>query len=247
MSRIALQPGFILHRYPYRETSLLLEVFCCDYGRVGLLARAARSGKSQSKALLQAFTPLLLSWSGKGELFTLTAAEATGPGFQIPPRRLYSALYINELLLRLLARGDTHLDLFQAYQQALAALSISHNEEVPLRIFEKHLLSELGYGLLLNKEADTGQPLDAAKTYRYVLESGPLTASSTNAGILISGQSLLALHSESIADETTDSRVILAELKRLMRSAISLQLDGKPLKTRQIMLEQQRRNKQRLQ
>ena len=113
------------------------------------------------------------------------------------------------------------------------------NEELPLRIFEKRLLSELGYSLILDREADTGKPIETDNTYRYVLDSGPLDKMATNAGILISGESLLALHHEDI-----DSAASLREIKRLTRAAISLQLDGKPLKTRQLLIaQQQRKNK----
>ena len=240
MARVALQSGFVLHRRPYRETSLLIEVFSHDYGRIGLLARGARGTKSRVKALLQPFTPLLLSWSGKGDLLNLTASEAAGLAFKIPVERFYSALYINELLLCLLARGDAHPGLFQPYQQVLAELATASHEELPLRIFEKRLLSEIGYGLLLHCEADTGQPIVAEQTYRYLLDRGPLSATSTDAGIPLSGQSLLALHSETI-----DSPIALREIKRLTRAAIGLQLNGKPLKTRQLLIEQQRRKNNR--
>jgi DNA repair protein RecO (recombination protein O) len=106
MTRVALQPGFVLHRYSYRETSWLLEVFSRDHGRIPVIARGVRNAKSRLRALLQPFTPLLFSWSGKGDLFNLTAAETEGLPFQVPGRRLYSALYLNELLLQLLARSD---------------------------------------------------------------------------------------------------------------------------------------------
>ena len=110
--RVLLQSSFVLHRRPYRDTSLLLEVFSQEYGRLGLVARGAVSPRSRWKGLLQPFAPLLLSWSGAGELATLTAAEEAGCPIPLPPHRVLAGLYINELLLRLLPRLDPHPGLF---------------------------------------------------------------------------------------------------------------------------------------
>ena len=227
--RVLLQPAFVLHRRPYRDTSLLLEVFSQDQGRLGLVARGAAAPRSRLKGLLQPFAPLLLSWSGAGELATLTAAEDAGRPISLPPNRVLAGLYVNELLLRLLPRLDSHSSLFAAYETLLAELATAPGEEPPLRRFEKRLLEELGYGLTLDREAASGTPIVAEERYCYVLDRGPLAASQTQTGVPISGQGLLALRDGILSDPT-----VLKEVKRLTRAALAEQLRGRALKTREL-------------
>ena len=227
--RVLLQSAFILHRRPYRNSSLLLEAFSQEWGRIGLVARGAAAPRSRLKGLLQPFAPLLLSWIGAGELATLIAAEDTGLPAPLPPNRVLAGLYINELLVRLLPRLDPLPDLFAAYATLLAELATAPGEEPPLRRFEKRLLEELGYGLTLDCEAISGIPIVAEDHYRYVLDRGPLAAGRTGAGIPISGQGLLALRDGILADP-----VVLREVKRLTRAALAVQLHGRELKTREL-------------
>ena len=228
--RIILQPAFVLHRRPYRNTSLLLEIFSWEYGRIGLVARGVRTPRSRLKGVLQPFVPLLLSWSGSGELFTLTAAEEGGTPIPIPPFRVLSGLYVNELLLRLLQRHDPHPGLFEPYRRMLEALTATTAEEAALRIFEKRLLAEIGYGLLLDTEASSGARIVPTQAYRYILDRGPLNGAWTEGGIPIAGSSLLALHQEAFPDA-----LALQEAKRLLRAALGVHLQGRPLKTRELL------------
>ena len=227
--RVLLQPAFVLHRRPYRDTSLLLEVFSQDQGRLGLVARGAAASRSRLKGLLQPFAPLLLSWSGAGELATLTAAEEGGRPIPLPPHRVLAGLYVNELLLRLLPRLDPHPGLFAAYETLLAELVAAPGEEPPLRRFEKRLLEELGYGLTLDREAASGTPIVAEEHYCYVLDRGPLAAGQAQAGVPISGRGLLALRDGMLTDPA-----VLKEVKRLTRAALAEQLRGRALKTREL-------------
>lgn len=227
--RVALQPAFVLHRRPYRDTSLLLEIITRDHGRIGLVARGVRSRGSRAKGILQPFIPLLLSWSGKGELSNFVGAEALAIPFQIAGPRIFSGLYANELLLRLLERHDPHPGLFEAYLQLLAALTAEELEEPALRVFEKRLLAEIGYGLLLDRDALTGTPIVSHGHYRYVLDQGPINANASAAGIDISGCSLLALRYEDLSNS-----LVLKETKRLIRAALDKHLQGRPLKTREV-------------
>lgn len=230
--RISLQPAFVLHRRPYRNTSLLVEVLAQDYGRVGLVARGVRTARSRIKGLLQPFTPLLLSWSGKGELMTLTAAEDAGLPIMLSPTRLFSGFYVNELLLRLLPRHDPHPGLFEAYRRVVTDLAGVAEQEAALRIFEKRLLAELGYGLMLEVEAGNDRPIRSETNYLYVLDRGPVPADGQSGfGIPISGKSLLALSRECFGDADE-----LREAKRLTRSAIGVHLGDQPLRTRQLLL-----------
>ncbi len=227
--RVLLQPAFVLHRRPYRNTSLLLDVLSRDYGRLGLVARGAAAPRSRLKGLLQAFSPLLLSWAGDGELATLSSGEEAGRPVALWHHRALAGLYVNELLVRLLPRRDALPALFDAYAALLAELATGANEEPALRYFEKRLLEELGYGLSLDREACTGQPIVAEADYRYVLDRGPLPAADHQPGIPISGQGLLALRDEHLTDP-----LVLREVKRLTRAALAAQLQGRALKTREL-------------
>ena len=228
VERVSLEAAWVLHHYPYRDSSLLVEVFSRDHGRVGLVARGARSPRSRWHSQLQILHPLLLSWNMRGELGTLTGAEcrAIVPAHQ--GGKLLCACYINELLLRLLSRHDPHAALFAAYEQALAGLDLA--EERALRYFEKHLLQELGYGLLLDSEFESGRPIDPAGLYEYRLEQGPVPCQRQGSeGIYLHGESLLAL-----AGECLEEQQAYREVKKLTRAALSLYLGGRPLKTREV-------------
>ncbi|MDG4555400.1 MAG: DNA repair protein RecO [Candidatus Competibacter sp.] len=226
--RVLLQPAFILHRRPYRDTSLLLEAFSHEHGRLGLVARGAASVRSRLKSVLQPFVPLLLSWSGTGDLAALTAAEETGRPAPLPPGQVLAGLYVNELLVRLLPRQDPLPRLFIAYRMLLVELAAA-DAEPPLRRFEKRLLEALGYGLSLDRDAASGTPIVAEQHYCYVLDRGPLVADSGVSGVPISGRGLLALRDGMLTDPA-----VLREVKRLTRAALAEQLRGRVLKTREL-------------
>ena len=227
----ALSPGWVLHRRPYRNTSLLLEVFCSDHGRFGMVARGAQRPKSMVKGLLQPFQPLLLAWTGKGELMTLAAAEADGSGWPgLPPRRLLSGFYLNELLMRLLPRHEPYPELFDSYRSALYELAAEHDEQAVLRRFELQLLAGIGYGLQLTSDSD-GRPIDPQGGYDYIADTGTCrrNAGDTVRGVAVTGHTLLAL-----ADGRFDEPEVLAEAKRLTRYVLTGQLQDRPLKTRDL-------------
>jgi DNA repair protein RecO (recombination protein O) len=229
-SCIQLVRGYVLHHRPYRESSALLEVFTESHGRVGLVARGVRSPRSRQRGELQLFRPLRLSWKARGELGTLTGVEADGPGCQLQGKALYSAFYLNELLVRLLARQDPHPVLFRRYQECLVHISGASLIEPTLRIFEKSLLQEIGYGLSLEYDAESGAPVEPETYYDYHHESGPVAAGgSVGQGFIFKGSSLLAL-----AREDLTSVDVLQDAKRLMRSALNLYLGNKPLKSREL-------------
>ncbi len=236
-ARVLLQPAYVLHRRPYRDSSLLLDVFTPEFGRVGLVARGARQAKSRSQGLLQAFCPVLLSWSGAGELATLAAVESGGPARWLSGSALMSGLYLNELLARLLHRFDPHPELYTAYETAVAALACGTAGaplEPVLRIFEKHVLAGLGYALVLEHEAGSGRPIEAGQLYAYHLGAGPVrwddeTAAAPADALLIHGASLLALARERFNEVNG-----LREAKRLMRAALAVQLGAKPLASRRL-------------
>ncbi len=225
--RVAQQPTFILHRYNYSETSLLLEAFARDFGRVGLIAKGARRANSEQRGLLNPFQPLLLDWTGRGELATLMRAEAEQLAIPLQGKALYCGFYLNELLLRLLVRHDPHEDLFTWYQQALKRLQDAAGIEATLRVFEKRLLQAIGYGLVLDRSRD-GEPIDAERLYIYVPERGAVPADKCGLeeGVAVHGAALHGLHAEDLRDEA-----LLRESKMLLRSVLAQYIGDKPLHT----------------
>jgi len=234
--RIDGATAYLLHAYPYSETSLILEVFARDHGRLAMLARGARRPRSALRGVLHAFQPLELGWFGGGEVKTLAKAEWLGGIPLLQGEGLLLGYYLNELLLKLLPREDAHAVLFDAYGSALAALShgaTSATTSAELRRFEKILLRELGYGLVLERDAHD-QAVEVGRSYRYQVERGPVAADETDVGQAISGRTLLDLAEDNYADARC-----LAESKQLMRYLLSHYLAGQPLQTRRVFIELQ--------
>jgi len=232
-ARINNEPGFILHTYPFKETSVVAEVFTRSHGRVALIARGARRPTSALRGLMQPFTPLLLSWFGKAELKTLHAAEWQGGLIAPQGRALMCGFYLNELLLRLLARGDAHEQLYDRYVGTLDQLAgegVTDYERI-LRHFEKNLLAEIGYGATFDIDADSGAPIEPDARYVFQPERGALRENG-QPGCPVSGQTLIDLAASRFERPTT-----LVEAKSLMRTLINHTLGAKPLYTRQLLRE----------
>lgn len=233
--RVSLQPAYVLHQYAYRDSSLLVELFSRDFGRVGLVCRGVRNGRSRSRGLMQPFNRLLVSWQARGELATQTAVEMDVVVAGLNGDALFSGFYVNELLLRLLQRQDPHPGLFLEYEHVLRQLANGEAQR-SLRLFEKNLLDELGYGLLLDSDADTGETLVPDRQYVYRLEQGPVAATTTGRdGLVLSGHSLLSLERDELHDAES-----LRDAKRLTQAALSLYLGNRPLKTREVYRQMQR-------
>jgi len=234
--RVSMQPAYVLHHRPYRETSSLLELLTEEHGRIGAVARGARLASSRWRGLLQPFRPLLLSWSGRGELVTLTGAEPASAALMIPAERLMSAWYANELMIRLLGRSDPQRKIFLAYATVLAELAGTTSEAAALRLFEKRLLDALGYGLALTHDALTGAPIEPEHCYAYRLERGPQSVGVAEGELVLAGRSLLALAAERFDDDGT-----LKDARRLLRAALDLYLGERPLRTREVGRAMRRR------
>ncbi len=225
--RISLQSAFVLHSRPYRESSLLLDLFSCDYGRIALVARGARKNRSGLHGILQPFRPLRVSWSGKTDLHTLTAAEPIPPGICLQGRNLYCGLYLNELLAYFLHRHDPHEALFSHYTAALVALSRPGATEETLRYFELALLDEIGFGLQIEQESESGNTIRPDRRYNYRIGQGLVLATSPVGGV--SGSTLINLTQRKL-----NGSVQLSEAKRMMRAVIDHHLTGKPLRSRSL-------------
>jgi len=221
--RIQLEPAYVLARRAFRDTSLLIEVFTEHHGRVGLVAKGVRGGKSAKSALLQPLRPLLISWVESGELGTLTGVEPNGFVGELAGERLLSGWYLNELLTLLLQRHDPHPDLFRDYALTLDALA-SQPLEIPLRTFELKLLAETGYGLNL---AGVMEP-QAHYVYDWVEGAQP---SSPGPGTF-TGESLIALRDGALLQTEH-----LRSARRLLREALRRQLGGRELRTPKLLRE----------
>ena len=229
--RVDHEPGYVLHTYPYKETSLIVEAFTRRFGRVALLARGARRPRSAMRGVLLSFHPLRLGWSGSADLANLMSAEWAGGIPLLGGRGLMCGFYVNELLLRLLPRDDPHESLFDIYAGTLASLASQEVSPV-LRDFEKRLLAELGYAPLLETDA-ASRPIEPDRLYSYEPERGPVLANGSRSGqLIVSGRTLLDVAAgDYTRAETRD------EARTLMRALIGERLHGQSLHTRSILME----------
>ncbi len=234
MNVVNTQIAYILHKRAYRETSSILEIVTKDHGRIALMARGSRGAKSKIAGSLLLFSPLLVSWQGKGNLPYLKSVErANLKAPTLKNKSLLSAMYINELLMYLLHKDDVHEVIFEHYHHCLYALEDQTKLEITLRKFEIKLLELLGFGLNVHAEADTGRPLRADAMYHYYLEHGPVLCNDSKVDSVpkISGEILIALANDSFQLISEDRQALL-ELKHLMRFVINHHLGNKKLNSR---------------
>jgi len=232
------EPAFILHAYAYRETSLIVECFTAGFGRVSMVARGAKRPRSEMRGLLQAFQPLALSWAGSAELKTLIKAEWRGGLPLLSGSALLCGFYLNELLLKLLAREDAHPALFDDYAAALHALSAepqSASQATVLRRFELRLLAAMGYALQLTRDVDDAS-IEPARMYHYAPDRGPrlvvahVAREPGHHHRVVRGSTLLALAAGSFPDAE-----VAAEAKRLMRDVLDHYLEERRIVSRRVV------------
>lgn len=227
-TRDRLQQAFVLHRRNYSDTSLLLEVFTAAHGRLALVAKGAKRPRATGAALLQPFTPVLLAWSGRGEVRTMVRVEPAGRPLALTGDALYCGFYVNELLMRLLGRQDPHEVLFVFYQAVLQELA-GGDLDTPLRRFELRLLAELGYQAVLDRVADGRDPVHPAHMYVYRDEQGLLPAVAGACDDTISGETLRRL----VAGERLVGRQV-REARSLTRRLLAPHLGERPLRSRSL-------------
>jgi DNA repair protein RecO (recombination protein O) len=230
--RIANQPGFVLHSSYYKETSLIVDLFTRDHGRVARVAKGAKRPHSKLRGVLQTFQPLSVGWSGKSELRTLTAAEWVGGMLPLEKSALLYGFYLNELLLKLLAREDPHPALFDHYVGTLHDLAKINSAPIALRKFELALLKETGVAGDLATCTTTGNAPEHEREYVVDPERGPRPARTSDAWPRVSGKTLLDMTREDYADGATQM-----QSKFLMRFLLAHHLDGAQIKTRQILID----------
>src|SRR3990167_143630 len=214
MKRVLLQEAYVLHRRPYRESSFLLELLTKEYGRISVLIKGARKPKSPLQGLLQPFTPLLVSWVGRQELMVLSRVKAIASPFQLRGECLFAGFYLNELLVHLLQKWEAFPSLYLMYEKTLSWLGHDHLDQKILRMFEKQLLIELGYGVLLKSDLALQQTFSKDQYYEFIPGEG-FILSQVSAGQKSThflGQSLLDFAQENWQDDAS-----LQDAKRLMR------------------------------
>lgn len=231
---VLLEHGFVLHHRPFRNTSQLVDFITPEHGRVGLVAQGSRRHKSAHRAVLQPFAPLRLSWVRRGDLGRLTHVEASADALGLGGDRLLGGFYVNELVLRLSARGDANSEVYSCYSECLAALAVGGGSVArTLRLFELAFLRALGYGLELERDIQTGEPLRPDGRYVFEHEGGPRAAASVGeeAGAYW-GRELLSLHGSDLQDRDS-----LRAARRLLGRALDVYLGERPLKSRVVLRE----------
>ncbi|KVO89099.1 DNA repair protein RecO [Burkholderia ubonensis] len=233
--RVAEQPAFVLHSYPYRETSLIIDVLTRDHGRLALVAKGAKRPHSALRGVLQTFQPLLLSWSGKSEMRTLTGAEWVGGMLPLAGDALLCGFYANELLVKFCAREDPQPPLFNHYVVTLTRLAHGEPAVQVLRSFERVLLRETGYAMALNRTV-ARRAVEADRLYVFDPERGVRGADDDvpSHWPVVSGQTLLDMEQDDYHRAQT-----VAQSKTLMRFLLNTYLGGTPLATRQILIDLQ--------
>lgn len=230
--RVQQHPAFLLHHRPFRDTSLLLDIFSRDHGRLALVARGARSQKSRLKPLLRPFLPLQLSWLLRADLGTLTGAELDGQPQTLSGDALMSGYYLNELILHLLHRHDPQPEVFAAYAQTITRLAGSDDPAPALRVFEIELLKLLGYAPTFGHDAISHEAIEPTAHYEYRPDQGPVKVSRESGPMVFSGDTLI-----SIREHHFDDAGVLRSAGRLLRNVIAHHLGGKELKSRKVLVD----------
>ncbi len=230
MIKANLVPCYILHSHKYKETSLLLDVFSKEFGRIGLIAKGANRNKKQQGIAFNPYQKYLISWVSKSELGTLTEIELVEPMTLLKEYKSLSGFYLNEITIRLLHKHEPHPELFDSYDLTIKKLINDEPEESVLRYFEKTLLQSIGYGLVLDVDVRTGEPIIESKDYYYELDFGPSqeTVQSRDA-CKVSGKTLLDLDNECLVSVKE-----ISEAKLLLRKVLSKYLGNKPLASREL-------------
>ncbi|WP_119153728.1 DNA repair protein RecO [Caldimonas tepidiphila] len=242
LTRVSAEPAYVLHRYDWSESSLILDLFTRAHGRVAVVAKGAKRPYSQLRPVLLPFQRLLASYTvGDAEVHTLRGADWGGGPAMLTGAALLTGFYLNELLMKLLARDDPHPGLFDAYAQTLPSLALGDDGAVQaaLRAFELTLLRGIGVLPELSVETLTQRPLLPAQRYRLEGEAGVLRASGGEA--TLRGETLLALEEalggESLAALQQACASALPELKGALRAVLHYHLGSPQLRTRQLMME----------
>lgn len=226
--------AFILHARAFKETSLIIDAFTYEHGRVHIIAKGARGNnrKNNKRALLQPFQPLQISWLGRSELKTLKQLEADGLPFTLSASNNLCGLYINELLIKLLHQWDPQFLIFEQYFNTLKQLANADKPQQLLREFELFLLDELGYAI--DWYADIhGDSIELEQNYTYLAEQGFVAQTEmidSHKSLSVSGKMIL-----DVAERRWQLSGSLALARKVCRQIIDRLLDGKELNSRKLL------------
>jgi DNA repair protein RecO (recombination protein O) len=233
--RVQNEPAWLLHHRPFRDASRILDVLSRDHGRLSLVARGSRSGKSRLKGLLRPFLPLQLSWVARSDLGTLTGADVHGAPVMLAGDALMAGYYVNELLMHLMHRHDPQPEIFMVYARTVARLQAGIRVPERLREFELELLRLLGYALDLDHDTETEGPLRPEQSYEYRVDRGPVPVENRHGPMIFSGAELSAIQNRDFADAEN-----LRSATRLLREVIAFHLGGRELKSRKVLMDMKR-------
>ena len=227
--RVLHDSAFVLHVFPYRETSLFLDALTERHGRLRFLAKGAKRGRQPLSRLLTPFNSVTVAFTSRGDPPILVDAEQLGQVPNLRGRAMFCGFYVCELLMKFLPLQDAYSGIYELGLQTLQQLEAGHEEEQILRFFEVKLLGELGYGMRLDED-DHGQTIQAERCYTYDVEQGPIEVFAQGRRS-VRGSTLLALARQCAMNQTE-----LGEAKRLMRGIIQYHLNGRPLKSRELFI-----------
>jgi DNA repair protein RecO (recombination protein O) len=228
--KVELTPCYILHRRDYSESSLILEVFSREHGRINLIAKGAKRNKKQQGINHNLYQKYHMSWVAKSELGTLIDIELPSISGSLKAEIMMTGFYMNEILLRLLHKHESHPELFDSYDAAINRLINNMPEQIVLRYYEKTLLQSLGYGVILDHDVASGESINAEKDYYYKFDFGPsLESNNSDSGVSISGKTLLELDAETLSDSKN-----INEAKILLRLILDQHLGERPLASREL-------------
>ncbi len=224
---------YILHHRDYLESSLILEIFSREYGRISLIAKGAKRNKKKQGLNYNLYQEYLMKWVNKSELGVLIDTELATIMTSMSPNEIMTGFYMNEIILRLLHKHEPHPELFDTYNTTIKELSNNNTDQVLIRYFEKKLLQSLGYGMIFDLDLNTGKEIVAENKYYYKLDFGPTSNSDDNKSVIpISGKTLIDLGNETLTDIKNKN-----EAKILLRSLLNQYLGEKPLASRKLYQE----------
>ena len=225
-TRITDQPAYLLHRRDWQNSSLILDLMTLDFGRLSLLAKGGKTSKS--RGLYQPFSKLMVSWTGRHELKTLTSID--GSAFPVNERLYLPLLYVNELIETFLPKFESSPEIFALYGELLTNINTT-NTEAMLREFERSSMNILGYLPDLSRDGNNDEPIESEDYYQFQATRGFITCLPSQANA-IKGDKIIAWNDKNYQDQSVSQMA-----KTIMRCIIDFNLQGKRLKSRDIYLQ----------
>lgn len=224
----SLEPAYLIHTRAYGDTSLIIELMTPTHGRMSVLAKGVKKGKTQKALLLQPFRSLHVAWSGRGDLPYLRTVEEAGQMLHLRGEALACGYYMNELVYRLLPKHEPATDIFAHYWPTLDACQDSEIRAAKLRHFEMVLLEQVGLSPNLTQDISSGEDIVAEEKYIYKVPDGPTRANAASRhDVELTGESLLNIAAFDFSESATQKYA-----KRLTRALLHYHLDGRELNSR---------------